>query len=59
MKLKFKICILLYLCSLTIIAQNNDYSKWNLKGKVKSIRETIYTVKTDINTKDTVEYYYI
>jgi hypothetical protein len=43
------------------IAQENDYNRWNLKGRVKSIRENSYALisEKDNSAIDSLEYYYL
>jgi hypothetical protein len=60
--LKFlKIWLLILLLPAFLNAQNDNYVKWNLKGKVKSIKESSFKVR-EISTgfiKDSLEYYYL
>jgi hypothetical protein len=56
----FAICMMISISSIFVKGQNTDYIKWNLKGKVKSIKESSFSVK-EIDGKyvaDSLEYYY-
>jgi hypothetical protein len=57
----FTICMMISLSSVFVCGQNTDYNKWNLKGRVKSIRESSFSAK-DIDGKymaDSLQYYYL
>ena len=58
---QFKLIILFYLLPLFVLGQKTDYTKWNLKGKIKSIKELSYTAveKDGKVQKDTLEFYYM
>jgi hypothetical protein len=56
--LKISLVFLWILLPVLSWAQNNDYARWNLKGKVKTIKETSYSVN-DQHAKDSLEYYFL
>ena len=58
---KIKVSLLFLLLPVFLPAQNTDYYKWNLQGKVNTIKETSYRVieKNGEIVKDGAEYYFI
>jgi len=52
-----KICLLIILFPFIVSGQKTDYTRWNIKGKVKSINEKSY--KSGKADKDSMEYFYI